>query len=144
MSIEENKKLVRSYIEAEVKEPGDIDRYIDQLLAPDFIEHHPETGQMLDLEATKQYYHEFYRAFPDTKSVLKDMVAEGDKVATRSVTTATHKGEYAGIPPTGKTFSVDDFEIFRVVDGKIAEHWEVYDRYTMLVQLGVISEAEAA
>ncbi|HZD60696.1 MAG TPA: ester cyclase [Anaerolineae bacterium] len=144
MSIEENKELVRSFIEAVPKDLDDVDRIIDQFVAPDAVEHNPETGQTLDLEGAKQYAKGVYRAFPDLKEVVKDMVAEGDKVATRSVATGTHKGEFSGIPPTGKTFSVDYFEIYRVVDGKIVEHWWVLDRYKMLVQLGVISEAEAA
>ncbi len=68
------------------------------------------------------------------------MVAEGDKVTVRSVKTGTHKEEYIEIPPSGRKFSVDDLSIYRLVDSKIVEHWEAFDRYTMLVQLGVISE----
>ena len=92
------------------------------------------------LEGLKQHNQHYFDAFPDAQFILKDMVAEGDKVTVRMVRTGTHKEEYIGIPPTGRTFSVDDLSIYRIVDGKIVEHWEVFDRYSMLVQLGVIAE----
>lgn len=143
MSIEENKKTVRSIFEADLA-TVDIDRLVDQLFTPDFVDHNPEPWQAPGSEGVKQYIRELNRAFPDIKFTLKDIIAEGDKVATRTVVTGTHKGDFSGIPPTGKTFSVDDFDVFRVVDGKIVEHWGILDTHKMLVQLGAISEAEAA
>jgi predicted ester cyclase len=144
MSLEENKRIVREYIQAEVKEAAEIDTIVEEALAPDFAGHAPEFDQPLNVEQTKQYYREFFRGFPDLKAVVEDIVAEGDKVAVRYRAAGTHTGEFGGIEPTGRTVTFDNLEIYRVVDGKIVEQWAVYDRYSMLVQLGVISEAEAA
>ena len=141
MSIEENKEIIRRLVGAgNTDEDIDPDQLLDELFSPDFVDHSPDPGQGPGLEGLKQHFQHYSNAFPDAQFILKDMVAEGDKVTVRMVRTGTHKGEYIGIPPTGRKFSVDDLSIYRVVNGKIVEHWEVFDRYTMLVQLGVISE----
>ena len=141
MSIEENKKIIRRLFgEDSTAKDIDPDQLVDELFSPDFVDHDPDPGQGEGLEGLKQHNQEYFNAFPDAQFILKDMVAEGDKVTVRAVRTGTHKNEYLGIPPSGRTFAVDDLIIYRIVDGKIVEHWEVFDRYTMLVQLGVIAE----
>ena len=141
MSIEENKEIIRRLVGAgSAAEDIDPDQLVDELFSPDFVDHSPDPGQEPGLEGLKQHNQHYFNAFPDAQFILKDMVAEGDKVTVRMIRTGTHKEEYIGIPPTGRKFSVDDLSIYRVVNGKIVEHWEVFDRYTMLVQLGVIVE----
>jgi predicted ester cyclase len=49
----------------------------------------------------------------------------------------THKGELEGMPPTGKTFTSSFFTVFRIVDGKIVEEWEIFDELGMMMQLGM-------
>ena len=76
--------------------------------------------------------------FLDSHLVIEDVIAEGDKVVTRLTITGTQTGTLQGIPPTGKKFSMRGIDIFRVVDGKIVEHWDAVDQLGMLQQLGVI------
>jgi len=66
------------------------------------------------------------------------MIAEGDTVVVRGTTSGTQTGAMQGIPPTGKKFTISGIDIFRVVDGKIVEHWDAVDQLGMLQQLGVI------
>ncbi|MBI4581940.1 MAG: ester cyclase [Planctomycetes bacterium] len=68
----------------------------------------------------------------------EDQIAEGDKVATRYTGTWTHRGEFMGIPPTGKDVTVTRIEILRIADGKFVEHWESFDQLGLLQQLGAI------
>lgn len=77
-------------------------------------------------------------AFPDLRRSIEDMIAEGDKVVTRSVMTGTHSGNLPNIPATNKQINVESIIINRVQDGKIAEGWEAYDSLGMYLQLEVI------
>lgn len=69
---------------------------------------------------------------------IHDLVASGDKVAVRWSGHGTHSGEVMGIAPTGNEIEVEALSLFRLRNGKIAEHWAVWDTLTMLQQLGVV------
>lgn len=71
-------------------------------------------------------------------------MAEGDRVVVRWTHTGTHVGEFGGIPATGKTFTIDGIDIYRVADGKLCEHWHVIDQLAMLGQLGLLPESAGA
>ena len=62
-------------------------------------------------------------AFPGFSVRVEDQVAEGEKVATRITVTGTHRGDFLGVPATGKQCSVGAIMIDRVVGGKLVEHW---------------------
>jgi predicted ester cyclase len=77
-------------------------------------------------------------AFPDFKATIEDIVAEGDKVVVRQTFSGTHKGEFMGVPPTGKSISIGVIDIIRVDGGKFVEHWGQMDTTGMIQQLGAI------
>ncbi len=77
-------------------------------------------------------------AFPDLQATVEDQVAEGDKVASRFTFRGTHRGELAGIPPTGNQVEVTGIVISRIEGGKGAEDWSNYDALGMMQQLGVV------
>lgn len=74
-------------------------------------------------------------AFPNIHYTVEDMVTEGNKVTSRWSATATHTGDLFGMPPTGKDVTMIGITIFRVVDGRIAELWDVWDQAGMMAQL---------
>ena len=133
MSIEENKALVRRFCELENR--GDVDA-LWELLAPGYVSHYT-TGDFL-WEQNKQFFPTFYTAFPDISFTMEHMVAEGDKVAFQETWTGTHKGEFMGIPPTGKKVEMINTCIIRIADGKYAESWCTLDQLHLMQQLGVI------
>lgn len=73
--------------------------------------------------------------FPDIQIVTEDMVAEGDKVASRWTDHGTHLGEYQGIAPTGRRVSVAGISIDRIENGKVVESWLQWDEMGLLQQL---------
>ncbi len=135
MSVEENKALIRCYME-ETFNQGNLS-VIDQVASSDFIYHHA-TGRDLSTEAYQKMSIMTQNAFPDVCMEIDDLFAEGDKVACRFTITGIHKGEYRGIPPTGKNITFQGVNIFRIVDDKIAEIWSRLDLLGMMQQLGVI------
>jgi steroid delta-isomerase-like uncharacterized protein len=136
MSTEQNKAVFRQMV-ADVFNRGDIQQ-ADDLLAPDFVEHEDlPPGIPPGREGVKQLTAMMRSAFPDFKATIEDLIAEGDKVVVRMTWTGTHRGEFMGIPPTGKSVSFEVIDIVRFSGGKFVEHWGVMDSMRMMQQLGV-------
>ncbi len=132
MPLEENKAIIRRWFEAENKK--DLSQ-IEDIVAPDFFDH---THQLKGVEEYKQRFNMFIKAFPDFHETIEDIIAEGDRVWVHFKFSGTHTGEYLGLAPTGKKIAVEVVDIFRMVDGKVVEEWEIADALDLLKQLGVI------
>ena len=65
--------------------------------------------------------------FPDIHVTVEDRVFGGDKVVARNTWIGTHRGTFLGIEPTGKQVTINTIDIWRVENGKFAEHWDVID-----------------
>ncbi len=141
MSVEENKELVRRFVE-EFWNEGNADA-ADELMAPD-AEIHMPTGERVALEGLKGFAGAFRRSFPDWHSTFEELVAEGDRVAERWTGRGTHRGELQGIPPTGKRVEVPGSVFYRIVGGKIVEFRGQLDMMGLMQQLGVIPSPQQA
>jgi Predicted ester cyclase len=137
MSTDENRAVVRRYYQ-EVLEGGNI-QLLEEMAIPNYDEHDPIPGQSNGLEGLKQRVEMLRSAF-QPRFTLEDMIAEGDKVVVRWTNRGTHVGEFMGIPPTGKSFSIAGIDIHRLSGGKMAEHWHVVDLFGQLQQLGLIPQ----
>ena len=84
----------------------------------------------------KQGFELFRRAFPDWREDIEEVVAEGNRVAARFKCSGTHRGEFMGMPPTGKRMEVTEVYFLTVVDGKIVDFVGVEDNLARLQQLG--------
>jgi len=135
MSVEKNKALIRRFDE-EFRNRGDL-AVADELLAPDCVLHAGLGGDIHGPEGAKQDIVMVRSAFPDLHMTIDDMVAEGDKVASRWTLRGTHRGEFTGITPTGKQVTLWGISIDRIVGGKIVETWIRYDTLGLMQQLGV-------
>jgi predicted ester cyclase len=76
-------------------------------------------------------------AFSDFHLEIQDLAVDGENVWLRMVGTGTNDGSFMGNPPTGRRMQTDVFDVCRVADGKIVEHWGVPDRLGALFQLGL-------
>ena len=136
MSTEGSKALSRRVIEEIINKQNPA--LADELIDPNFVDHGIAGMGFKGPEGFKQYVTTFITAFPDLRLTIDDMVAEGDKVALRLTARGTHKGDFMGIAPTGKQFTVTGIVIQRIAGGKMAEGWLVNDVLGMMQQLGVI------
>lgn len=112
---------------------------LDDLATPDFVEHEEfPPGIPQNREGVKQFFSLLRTAFPDQRVTIENLVIQGDMVAARLMATGTHRGDFVGIPPTGKQVSMQVFDLVRIVDGKMTEHWGLSDQFGLLQQLGAI------
>ena len=140
MSLEENKATVRRFIEAYNTRNLDL---FDDLVAPDYIDH---THQQQGLDNFKRLFSLAFEAFPDWHEHIEDIIAEEDRVWVRVRATGTHTGEWnlSGVPlsPTGRKVAMTMVFIWRIIDGRLTEGWEVDDELDFWRQLGVVEYTE--
>jgi predicted ester cyclase len=142
VSAQDNKDLIRRYIEAvDANESGDWG-ILDEFIAEDFVAHNPPApGVSLDRDGVKQAAEIFRRGSPGTHEITMQ-IAEGDLVASRIVGHGVHSGELFGIPPTGNEVETDGIAVHRIRDGKIVEYWSVVDAARVLQQIGAMPGPE--
>ena len=139
---EEGNKAIHRRLTEEVFNRHDPDA-AERFFAPDYVEHVPSPGQGPGLEGLKRTLAEvFFPAFPDQHWTIEEQIAEGDKVLTRFTWRGTHRGEFAGIPPTNERVEVWAMALDRIADGKVVESRFLIDEVGMLRQLGVMPPPE--
>ena len=138
---EQNKQLVRQFFEASDRQDAEM---MDQLVSSTNYSLHFSGMPPMDWNTNKeQFLAPFNRAFPDLRRNIVDMVAEGDKVAVSINVTGTYKGEFQGIPATGKQVSFTAMDILTIIDGKITEEWATADMMGLMQQIGAIPARSA-
>jgi predicted ester cyclase len=127
--------MVLRYVE-EVSNRHDLDA-IDELVSPGYVNRAATTDEYRHGGA-RRIWEWLLSVFPDHRFDVEDAAADGETVAVRGTCSGTHEGELMGIAPTGKRFAAQQSHWFRVVDGRLAEHWAVKDDLGMLRQLGIM------
>lgn len=109
-------------------------------LAPDFKRHdvfklfRDQSG----VTGVKDHMSLVLKAFPDFKLEVLDVFAGEDRICMRYIARGTHTGELMGRPGTGKAVTWEAVNIYRMVDGKIAETWQYMDALGVLQQIGAV------
>jgi len=134
--LERNKKLVETLCTS-VFQNHDFSK-LDEIMRDDYIQHNEDVAQ--GKAGFKEFFVDMFKVMPDFKYTMKKIIAEGDIVMMYSTTTATHLGDWLGNPPTGNKLDFDVVDIFRIEDGKIAEHWDVADTLKLFTQVGKIKQ----
>ena len=135
---EQNKQVVDEFIQA-LFTKGDLSA-VDHYLAEDFVAHDPPmAGLSGDAAGFRDAAASIRAAFPDWRSEVHLLVAEGDYVVERFTASGTHRGEFMGAAPTNRAVAMPGINIFRLRDGKIVERWGNLDVLGFLAQLGVIA-----
>ena len=111
---------------------------LDELLAPEFVDHTPIGGVAPTREGLKASAQALRTAFPDLRYTIEDSIAYGDQIVHRLSATGTMTGEFMGVPPTGKRATWTEIHIGRGINGRMTEHWGLADSLGMLTQLGIV------
>jgi len=132
---EQNKARIRRVIE-EAYSRGDLG-VVDEVAASNLVIH-ASSQDIRGREGAKQFVMMFRTAFPDLRFTIEDQIAEGDMVVTRWTARGTHRGDFQGVPATGREIRLTGTDIDRMADGKVVECWAHVDELGLMQQLGVI------
>jgi len=134
MSVEENKATAHRLVE-EVLNQRKLDVF-DEFFATDYVHHdEPCAPKVKDAAGFKKWIEGNHRLFPDFQGTIDGIIAEGDQVAIRVTTLATHTQGFWGIAPTGKVLKWRWVYTARISDGKIVEGWMNADRMGIQLQI---------
>jgi len=143
MNTESNKAIARTYLEA--LDRRDVDAAV-ALVTADLV-NHAAIPEAQGADGLRRILGKLHKAFPDRRTSCDDVIAEGDRVVCRVTMTGTHSGPLEFVrwplPPTGKAVTTSSIHVYRIADGKIAEHWGMTDGFSLLRQLGVAPRPEA-
>ena len=140
MSIEQNKTVVRGFIEQVWN--GHRPDLLDQYMVKDVVYH--DAPGLDSLENVRNFIAANLNSFPDLKVSIDIELAEGDLVVQHQTIRGTHKGELMGIPASGKPVEFPGIYTFRVSAGKITEFWGISDVMALMQQIGAIPTPAAA
>ncbi len=129
-----NEQIFRILIEDGFSK-GDLTVF-DTYASPDFVEHQHGFFPP-NVKGVKKAIDNLHYSFPDFSLTVKDMVVGGDTIWGRMSGQGTHERQFGPMPPTGKKFEITVIDIMRFKDGKLAEHWGVADRLSLMEQLGM-------
>ena len=129
------KALVRRFVD-EIFVEGNLDA-IDELVAPEFVS---ETFGITENgpDQLKAATNRVHGSLTNVEFTIEDMVAENDRVAVRLTSSATPTGEFMGVQPSGKRYTVGEMHFFRIGDGQVVEHWHTHDALGIMRQLGAL------
>ena len=128
----DNKAIARRFYDAMNEGKLEI---IDEVIDENLIEHDELPGLTPNREGVRQFFQMVRTAFPDFSMTIEDMIAEGDKVFIRATMKGTQRGEFMGIPASGKQMAVPFADIVRFSGGRVVEHWGITDTGAMMSQL---------
>jgi predicted ester cyclase len=135
MSAEQNRAALQAAVAA--WNQGDRETYL-KVYDPS-IRHYGLGPEPLDQAANRSSYEAMWTAFPGSQLTIDDTVAEGDQLAARFHLSGEHRGEFMGVPPTGRPFVLNGQTAMHFRDGRILERWTTADMLGLLIQLGVMA-----
>lgn len=104
-----------------------------EYIAPDYVQHNPMVPQ--GLQGFVDGLAAWRASFPDYHSTIKDVIAEGDRVWVWHTARGTQQGSFGNLPASGRAFELDVLDVFRVENGKFAEHWDLFNMPALMQQL---------
>ena len=111
---------------------------VDAFLATEYRNHNAfvDDGR----EANREFWAGFFAALPDLTATMEDLIVSGDRVVGRFVYRGTHRGEFMGIPASGRPVEMRSIDIWRVADGLFVEHWDELNTLEFFQQLGALPQ----
>jgi steroid delta-isomerase-like uncharacterized protein len=126
-------KLVEDF--SRVWDAGAPPDMVDQIFAPEVVDHSPQPGQVGGREGMRQILDLYHAVFPDLHVTTEDVVISGDRGVLRWSATGTHEGDQLGVPATHRQVRMTGIDIVRVQDGRIVEHWGEGNALEMMQQI---------
>ena len=139
MTVNESQALAETFLRMLNTHDPDL---VDEFIAVDYINHNSfvDGGR----EANRAFWTRFFEALPDLEATMDDLVVNGDRVVGRFTYRGTHRGEFFGVPASGRRLEMRSIDIWRVSDGELAEHWDELNTLDLFRQFGPLALFRAA
>ena len=134
MSAQENTRVVSELFDRFFN--GRDIQSVEKLVHPDYLFHNGPPGGPKGRDSFVRGMGRVWTSFPDLHFEVRHLVGDGDIVVVRSDVTATHQGDFMGIPATGRSVALGVADFYRLADGVIVEHWDVVDNFSTLARIG--------
>ena len=139
-SIEDkNKALISNMIEEGINNQNF--ELFDEILSPDYIRYSqsapPDLEELKGIDTYKGFIKDHFKAFPDYREEIVQMIAEANKVFIITKGTAKNTGPIGDMPPTNKELTIMNFGLFELENGKVVKMWVSWDNLAMQRQLGI-------
>jgi steroid delta-isomerase-like uncharacterized protein len=115
---------------------GNLDQYLE--LYHESIKLHGYTPEPMSKAEVRGFYQMVQDSFDGPQLAFHEVFSNDDRLVIRFTMTGTHRGDFMGIPPTGRDVAVDGITILHFRDGKCVERWSIADMLGWLVQLGAV------
>ena len=136
MSIDANKDLARAYFTAFLDRD---ESWWQRHIAPDFVRHDPGLDfAVRGPEGVARLGEVLHGGVTEMKLPIDEVVAEGDRVLVRLRFRGRHTGDLMGLPASGRSIDIAVMDLFRIVEGRLVEHWALLDILGMLKQVGAL------
>lgn len=136
MSIDANKDLARAYFTAFLDRDA---AWWQRHIAPDFVRHDPGLNfTVRGPEGVARLGEVLHGGVTEMTLPIDEVVAEGDRVLVRLRFRGRHTGDLMGLPASGRSIDIAVMDLFRIVDGRLVEHWALLDNLGMLKQVGAL------
>lgn len=136
--IAENKKVLLRF-QREVFNASDWStETLERNLTDDFVDHAAMPGDPPGIEGVQMRFSYWASAFEDPFEDNIAIIGEGDLLGVMYNLHAHHNGEFMGIEPTNREVVIPGMEVVRIRDGKIAEHWGIYDFMRTAEEIGAM------
>lgn len=144
MPLQESLALIRKLYEFYNQNDSNNLSSCENLFASNVQFHDPAVSHSKSgIQSIKQAENSNIKAFPNKKTKIESLLPAEDQIVVRWSSTGTHKGEFQGIAPTNRDFKINGISIYRISNGKIAEIWQIWDRFGLLEQIGELRLAHA-
>jgi steroid delta-isomerase-like uncharacterized protein len=135
MSVAEQRSVIQRWIAA--WNAKDLDAAVE-LLAEEYVRHDANLPEVVGPHAQRDFLAGLFMAFPDLNLQPERLIAQENLVVLHFTVQGTHRGEFMGMPATGREVMIQGVDIFRLIGDKIAEQWVVMDVLGLMQQLGAI------
>jgi steroid delta-isomerase-like uncharacterized protein len=135
MSTDENKSVIRRWIQALNDHNADA---ATELLADGYVRHDTTLPETVGSQAQRELITAVLASFPDLHFQIDELLGEDTRVAGRYTVRGTHRGDFLGVPATGRQVTFEMMETYRLTGGKLAEQWVVMDALGLLRQMGAV------
>jgi steroid delta-isomerase-like uncharacterized protein len=124
-----------AHLFADIMNSHDAGRFAE-LVSEDYMNHNPGVGP--GRAGLIAFMRHWFDTLSDTRVVVEDAFAAGDRVVGRYTYRARHTGPFVGVPASNASITMRSIDIWRFENDLFVEHWDELNLLEVFQQMGAI------